>query len=114
MPGALTYVPPNDSWRPSLPPVLLSEITQRHRQYVNALKYYKGEHVEQLAYNPDEEPNDNVAINLVKTAADRTAQFLLPEMPGFETDPNTPDQTEEEKYIKGFFEANGGLPFLIK
>jgi len=114
MPGALKYVPPNDKWRSSMMPSVLSEKTSRQTMYTNALKYYRGEHVPQLEFEPEEEPDDNVVINLVKTTADRTAQFLFPEMPHFETDKQAINATPEEIYLDEFFEANGGLAALIK
>ena len=113
MPGAIRYVEPSDKWRSSLTPAILNEKQKRHQQYRQALKYYDGEHIPQLEVD-DEDPDDNVAINLVKTAADRTASFLFSEMPVFETDPLEPDETPSEKYVRETFEQNGGLAFLTK
>lgn len=46
--------------------------------------------------------------------ADRTVSFLFPDMPQFQIDPNTLDDTPEEIFLKNVMTANGGLQTLIK
>lgn len=115
MPSAVRYVPPTEAGRNDFNGEVEEERRKRRDKYQLALQYYKGEHPEQLEYDPDDdEHNDNAVINLVQMTADRTVSFLFPQMPIVETDPASVDDTEEEKWIKGFFEANGGLQALVK
>lgn len=114
MPAAIRYIPPTDREREGYNQAVESERQQRRDKYREALKYYEGDQEEQLEYNLAEDPNDNVFINLVKMTADRTISFLFPEVPKFETDPKSIEDTEEEQWIKKFIEANGGLHALVK
>lgn len=114
MPAAIKYVPPTDKERDDYSLELLSERAAREARYAKALKYYDGLHPEQVEYDPDVEPNDNTVINLVKVTADRTAMFLFPSIPKFQTDPDAIEETPEELWIRKLIEANGGLEFLVK
>ena len=115
MPSAISYVPPTDSSRNDFNGELEQERRKRRERYQVALKYYEGEHPRQLEYDPDEdEYDDNTVINLVQMTADRTISFLFPSMPIVETDPANVEDTDEEVWIKKFFEANGGLQSLVK
>lgn len=114
MPAALKYIPPTNSDRDSFSPELITERQARRDRYLNGVAYYDSKHPEQLDYDPELEPNDNTVINLVKITADRTASFLFPEIPTFQTDPDSVDETDEEKWIKKLLEHNGGLVFLVR
>ena len=113
MPSAFYYVAPTDIARQSLNGALASEKTSRRREYQTALEYYEGKHPSQLDFEAGE-TDDNVIINLVKQAADRTATFLFPDVPNIEIDPESIEDTPEETYVKEFFDQNGGLSNLIK
>lgn len=113
MPSALEYIPPTDKRRSGFNAAIIAERSERRKTYESALKYYDGNHTVQLAAE-DDEPDDNVIVNLVKMTADRTASFLFPQMPTFQTDPNTVEPTDEEKWLERFYRENGGLEKLIK
>lgn len=114
MPAAIEYVPPTDSRRNALNTELIAERQRRRDRYLTALKYYDGNHPDQLEYDPDIEPNDNTHINLVQITADRTASFLFPAVPIIQIDPDAIAETDEEKWARTMIEDNGGLFFLIK
>src|SRR5688572_27288291 len=114
MPAALKYIPPTSSDRDSFSPELITERAARRDRYINGITYYDGKHPDQLDYDPMLEPNDNTVINLVQITADRTASFLFPEIPTFQTDPDSVDETEEEKWVRKLLSHNGGLVFLIR
>lgn len=114
MPSAIEYVPPTEQSRGDFNTALTNEIQTRRAKYKKALDYYLGE--QEYPFPDDEETDspDATYINLVKMTADRTAEFLFSEMPKFELDPATPDDTPEEAWIKEFFKANGGLTTMAK
>lgn len=114
MPAALTYVKPTSPDRNSFSGEFLSEREVRRKRYRQALDYYLGEQDKQLIVEDPTDPDDNLMINLVQMTADRTVSFLFPEVPKFETDPASIEDTEEETWIKEFFEFNGGLASLSK
>ena len=123
MPSAVKYVPPTDRWRNSLTPTILAEKTERHKQYAEAMKYYKGKHVPQLVFDPETEPDDNVTVNLVRMAVDHTASFLFSESPVWEAVAPTAggdagaekvEETDEEVFIRKFFKEAGGLAIFTK
>lgn len=115
MPSAIRYVPPTDAERGTFTGEVEQERRSRRTRYQLALEYYLGEHPSQIDYNPDEdEHDDNTVINLVQMTADRTVSFLFPQMPVIETDPSSIEDTEEEVWLKKFFESNGGLQALVK
>lgn len=109
MPAAVEYVPPNHKDRDSFTAAAAKERWQRRQIYLTALKYFNGDHPEQLEYDPDLEPNDNTMINMVKITAERTASFLFPQLPEFRTDPQSVDPTPEEIWIKKWLNSQGGL-----
>lgn len=113
MPAATRYVPPTSSERGQYAEAVARERIVRKTAYQNALKYYEGKHSQPIAIEEDE-PDDNVIINMVKMTADRTVSFLFPSMPQFIIDPATLDDTPEEAWLKRFFLANGGLKALTK
>lgn len=115
MPSATRYVPPTEAGRNDFMAEVENERRVRRTKYQTALEYYKGEHPSQLAYDEQEdEYDDNTIINLVQMTADRTISFLFPQMPIVQTDPESIDDTDEEIWVKKFFEANGGLQSLVK
>lgn len=114
MPSATEYIPPTEKERGDFNTELKNEVQKRRALYKQALEYYMGEQDYPLPDDEDTSSQDATIINMVKMTADRTAEFLFPAMPIFELDPTTPDDTDEEKWIKGFFKANGGLTSMAK
>ena len=119
MPAAVEYVPPTSPDRNTFNFAVNKERTERKRVYDNALKYYLGNPDDPIPpdpENPDYDASiDSATVNLTKMAADRTVSFLFPEMPVIQTDPESVEDTEEEKWLKDvFFPSNGGLASLIK
>lgn len=114
MPGAIEYIPPtNGKLRNDFNSLVVQERAKRRKAYTDALRYYFGKHDKQLTTEFGE-PDDNIVINLVKMSADRTVSFLFPDMPRFEIDPTTPEETPEEMWLRRFFEVNGGLAKFTK
>jgi hypothetical protein len=113
MPAALQYYPPTEEGRKNLQQAVQLERQRRESRYKTALKYYMGEQPDQLTVEEDE-PDHNTMINMVRMAADRTVSFVFPDIPKVKIDPKAIELTEDEKWIKAFLEANGGLPFLAK
>lgn len=114
MPAAIKYVTPLEPDRQALSLAATRELERRRTNYRTALKYYLGEQEPQLNLVDPKDPDDNIIINLVQMTADRTAQFLFPEVPTFETDPESIDDTPEELFLQKCFERAGGLNFLTK
>lgn len=114
MPSAISYIPATDTERQQYATAADKERQRRTEVYETALKYYMGEHDQQLQVLEETDPNDNTYINMVQMTADRTIQFLFPEMPDMETAPDSIDDTPEEEYLEEFFEVNGGLHTLTK
>ncbi len=114
MPSATEYVPPTEQARGDFNTALNNEIQSRRNKYKLALDYYMGE--QDYPFPNDEETGsyDATVVNLVKMTADRTAEFLFSDMPKFELNPETPEDTPEEAWIKEFFKANGGLTTMAK
>lgn len=117
MPAAIEYVPPTDKERDVFNQAIIKERDERRKQWETALRYYKGNPDPPLAADPndpDYDPSiDNATINLAKMAGDRTVSFLFPEMPDFQTDPDSVEDTPEEAWLKDvFFPENGGLEKL--
>ncbi len=113
MPAAIEYVPPTDIERNDFAIEVERERSVRRDAYRSAITYYNGDHPDQLTVE-DDMPDDNVIINLVRMTADRTVTFLFPNVPEFEIDPDTVEPTEEEAFLKRFFEDNGGLATFVK
>lgn len=116
MPAVLEYVAPTSANRNDFNSQVSKERQTRRTNYINALRYYEGKHPEQLDFDPrkGDEVNDNVNINLVKMSCERTVSFLFPESPMIQTDPVSIEDTEEEKWLRDFFEDNGGLHMFTK
>ncbi len=113
MPAAMQYLNPNDNQRLSLLNDEASEIRARQQAYEKNLKYYLGEQPASLSVKK-KEPNDNTIINVTRMALDRMVSFLFPAVPTFELDTNTTAETDEEKWLRQAWQANGGLAFLHK
>ena len=119
MPSAISYVPPTSKDRNTFNGAISKERQRRKEAYETALKYYLGRPDFQVQYDPDDvEYNpmlDNTTVNLTKMAADRTVSFLFPEVPEFQTDPQSVEDTPEETWIKDvFIPENGGLAAFNK
>lgn len=114
MPAATKYSPPTEPERQALSSQATLELDRRRTQYKTALKYYLGNQDEQLKQVDPNDPNDNTYINVVQMTADRTVSFIFPDVPHFETDPESVEDTPEELYLKKCFEKSGGLIFLTK
>lgn len=113
MPAALQYYPPTDEGRKNLQQAVATERQRREAKYKTALKYYMGEHPDQLEVE-DEEPDHNTTINMIKMACERTVAFLFSQVPTIKIDPEATELTEDEKWLKAFIQNSGGLPFLAK
>ena len=111
MPSVIKYVPPTNPQRSIFNRPIREERTARRDTYITALKYYSGKHDPPLEIY---EEDDNIILNMVKVTCDRTTQFLFPQMPVFETDPNSVEDTPEEVFLRDAFEDNGGLATLVK
>jgi hypothetical protein len=109
MPSADHYVPPTDAERSDFNVSVTEETTIRRNSYKTALNYFLGEQDK-----PNEADEDITYINMVKMTCERTASFLFPQLPKFETDPASVEPTPEEAFIKRTIMVNGGLPLLVK
>ena len=110
MPSIDSYYPPNSPKRNELALDLFRETEYRKEGYLDALRYYRGDHDNSNGVGS----NNDIVINLVKITADRTVQFLFPRMPKFELDLSQLENIASEDYIIKTFEANGGLSFLVR
>ena len=110
MPQAMMYVPPDDKSRQDL---LTGDGAEERRarqdQFKHALDYYDGRHERQL-YVDDDQPDDNLVINMTKQVVDRTLSFLFPSMPKFQIDPT--QVTEDEQWLDYAWRINNG-PVLL-
>jgi len=113
MPAAKQYLNPNDNQRLSLLNDEAREIRERQQAYEKNLKFYLGDQPAQLD-TPTGEPDDNTIINITRMALDRMVSFLFPAVPTFELDTNTTSETEDERWLRQAWDANGGLAFLHK
>lgn len=69
-------------------------------------RYYEGD-----MHKPLKDDADNVIMDMCAEVVDQTVSFLLPEMPEFEMD-NNADTSDDEQWLKNFWEANGGATLL--
>lgn len=112
MPAAIQYVPPSDIHRSGVLGLLLDSDLQRRATWFDTVwKYYHGEHSAQLDIK-DDEPDDNTTLNLVREVVDRTVAFLFSTIPRFELDAAASEETPNEAWLRGFWEANDGLALL--
>lgn len=111
MPRATTYLDPNNKERTGMEMMTGTEREARVTAYTKAYKYYTAEHPRQLDRKPGE-PDDNAVINMLRQTVDRTATFLFPTMPDFELDPNTTEESKDERWLTNVWAANGGISLL--
>lgn len=113
MPEAMRYLPPDDPERRDILNDYMNERVKRKAAYDHARKYYDGHHTKQLDIK-ENEPDDNVVLNVFRMAIDRTLAFLFPAMPFLELTPMESNITPDEQWIKDAWEQNGGVVFLQK
>lgn len=112
MPAAMKYVEPNDKARFSIGTALNGAQEERRllqEQYNRAEKYYDGDMPKPLALGEDG-VDDNVIVNIVKQAVDRTMSFLFPSPFRLITDYRL-ENTPQEQYLNDTLIANGGPLF---
>ena len=105
MPAALGYAP-NDS---ALREAADAELRARRVAYQRACDYYNGLHKRHLSARSGES-DDNVVINLVRQAIDRTVSLLVPRFPALDV----PSRPEANSALNQLWQANGGARFLAK
>ena len=114
MPAALVYAPPDAKYQRGIDDLYEAERNQRIEAYNKAWDYYLGKQKKFLRVK-DGEPDDNIAVNLVKMTADRTVNFLYPEIPEFlNLDNEALDYTQNQSWIYNMIQANGGLLLFQK
>lgn len=114
MPATTQYLRPSDSKRIDSTRLHAQSLERAFRDnYTSARKYYDGDQTKPLKVEEDG-IDDNVIINLVKMAADRTISFLFPTMPKLVLDANSADDNENEQWLLDSWEHNGGLSLLLK
>jgi hypothetical protein len=118
MPSALNYVPPTDKDRHNLWVQANMERERRRAQYQLNLSYYRGDHPKTVPVEYDDRGkvimDDNVIINLIKTAADRTSTFVMPTLPVVRTDLDRVERNEWDLYLEKFIREKMNLHFLTK
>lgn len=115
MPQAMSYIPPTRrNEREKLSGPMNDELRQLSERYEKSEKYYKGKHPKSLIVEPDDPYDDNIVINVLKGALDRTLSFLFPSMPTFQFDTDSDGETEEERFIRDAWVQNGGAFFISK
>jgi hypothetical protein len=105
MPPALGYAP-NDA---ALREAADSELRARRAAYQRACDYYNGLHKRHLSAR-NAESDDNVVINLVRQAIDRTVSLLLPRFPALDV----PSRPEANAALDQLWQRNGGVRLLAK
>ncbi|MCS6872685.1 MAG: phage portal protein [Anaerolineae bacterium] len=105
MPPALAYAP-NDA---ALRDAAESELRARRAAYQRACDYYNGLHRRHLR-SQGEESDDNVVINLIRQAIDRTVSLLVPRFPTLDL----PTLPERNAALAQLWEKNGAARFLAK
>jgi hypothetical protein len=111
MPSAMKYLPPTDPTRDDFVAPGRSERQERSTLYNAVRNYYEGNQKKHLR-KKENEPDDNVVVNLIKLTVDRTVSHLFPSLPRFELDPDTSEETPDETWIRRAWETNGGVLFL--
>lgn len=112
MPAIMSYVPPNDPKRDDFVASGRTERDNRRDLYNAVRNYYDGVQTKHLK-KKENEPDDNVVYNLIKTAVDRTVSHLFSAMPKFELDASISEETKDEKWLREAWDDNGGLLFLV-
>lgn len=113
MPAAINYYAPGESERRGLD-YFNSESRERQEKYKKAWDYYLGKQQKFLKVK-EEEPDDNVILNVVRMVVDRTVNFLYPQVPEFYTiDGQTVTESPSLQWVYDMFTFNGGLSFFHK
>jgi len=113
MPGIMRYIDPNDPYRNGSMSDPFKERQDRADAYKKRRKYYDGEH-KRFLDKAENEPDDNVIVNIFKQAVDRTLSFLFPAMPFLELAPHETQETPEERWFRQAWEYAGGIFFLTE
>lgn len=111
MPAATKYVAPSDPTRNDFVAPGRSEREERAKKYTAVRAYYDGDQKKHLK-KKENEPDDNVVVNLIKLTVDRTVSHLFSQLPHFELDPDVSEDTPDEIWIRKAWETNGGVLFL--
>lgn len=111
MPPAMRYVLPSDPKRDDFLAPGRSEREDRTKRYNALRQYYDGVQKAHLK-KKDNEPDDNVVVNLIKMSIDRTLSHLFAKLPAFELDPDVSDDTPDEIWLRNAWENNGGILLL--
>lgn len=111
MPPIMQYQTPDGLARTNLSQLYAGEMKVRGDWFDQIRRFYNGDQPPSLDVKEDE-INDNAVINMVKQATDRTVGFLFSAFPKLELDPNTSEETPDEKWLKDMWEANGGIALL--
>jgi hypothetical protein len=109
MPAAYKYLTPDNPERRDLATAVIQEAIKRRSTYQKALDYFEGRHPDMLDMDDPDEVDDNMRVNIIKQAAERTASFLFSSEPKLQIDRSTPDDTEQEKYLTAFLKENNAL-----
>lgn len=107
MPAAMEYYPPGSAARNSQS-VSYSDADIRGQWYDQVRNYYDGK-MKKFLDKKEGEPDDNVVINKVKQATDRTVTFLFPSFPELELDPDVSSETPDEQWLEDLWKENGGI-----
>lgn len=107
MPAAMEYYPPGSAERNSQS-MNYSDAEIRGQWYDQVRNYYDGK-MKRFLDKKEGEPDDNVVINKVKQATDRTVTFLFPKFPELELDPDVSSETPDEQWLEKLWNENGGI-----
>jgi hypothetical protein len=82
----------------------------RAQIHAQNLAYYDGDHRKPLKVRGN--TDNNVILNLVAQAVDRTVAFLFPDMPRIELDSDDATTDSDESWLANAWKANGGAVLL--
>lgn len=108
MPAIMRYYPPGSKERNTGHTMLYNDTDARGQWYDQVREYYDGK-MRKFLDQKEGEPDDNVVINKVKQATDRTTTFLFPSFPELELDPDSTSKTDDEKWLEKLWSENGGI-----
>lgn len=112
MPAAKKYISPKDQNRKVKGDFSSVELSERTSAFERNSGYYDGEFTDFLVDDLDTNVKNNIVINMVRQIVDRTVSFIFPKTPKFELDSNSAAETDDEKYLRQTFEANGDVALL--
>lgn len=107
MPAIMEYYPPGSAERLIAAPTY-GDSDIRGQWYDQVRDYYDGK-MKHFLDKKEGEPDDNVVINKVKQATDRTVTFLFPKFPELELDPDVSAETPDEEWLEKLWAENGGI-----